>query len=86
MKYYTALTPDGRIGATSATCHLGGGEAEYEFPEDFDFSRQSDWRLVDGALVHDPLPTEPTMPTLQEQVNAISAALLEMVLGGGSNG
>ena len=32
---------------------------ELDFPEGFDFSRQGEWRVVDGTLVHDPpRPTE----------------------------
>lgn len=84
---YVMTDADGRIAATSATHHLGEGEFEFDFPQDFDFTRQRDWRLVEGELVHDPLPEEPPqMPSLQEQVDAISAALLEIVLGGELDG
>lgn len=57
-----------------------------EFPEGFDFAKQRDWRLEDGALVHDPLPEAPPIPTDAERLASLEAAMLEMILGGGAGG
>lgn len=56
MIYYTTLTENGRIGATSATHHEGEHIVQVDFPEDFDFNQQNDWLLINGMLIHDPLP------------------------------
>lgn len=42
--------------------------------------------VVAVSGVQRPVPESPSMPTLQEQVDAISAAMLEMILGGGIDG
>lgn len=85
MIYYTTLTQDGRIGATSATHSDGGGVTQVEFPEDFDFERQSDWRLENDALVYDPLPVpepEPSpMDVVTQQVETLTLAMADMIGG-----
>lgn len=40
------------------------------FPEDFDFGKQYDYRIVDGELVYDPLPDPPEV-----QLNNLKAQL-----------
>lgn len=44
----------------------------------------SDYRYVDGELYYDPLPApEPdTAPTTNERLDALEAAMLEMIMGG----
>lgn len=85
MKYHTMLTQDGRVVVTSAAHLEGEGMIQIEFPEDFDFTHQSDWRLVDGALVYDPLPEAEPVPTLMEvlqaQVNELLLAVADMIGG-----
>ena len=85
MIYYTTLALDGRIGATSSTHSEGGGVTQVEFPEDFDFSRQSDWRLEDGALVHDPLPIPEPEPSpldvMAQQVETLTLAMADLIGG-----
>ncbi|MEA5017060.1 MAG: hypothetical protein VB099_21135 [Candidatus Limiplasma sp.] len=82
---YVMTDTTGRIGATSATHHLGEGEVEHEFPPEFDFTRQQDWRLVDGALVHDPLPNPQPVPTptevLRSQMDDVILAMADMIGG-----
>lgn len=48
----------GHICATTDVEEFAEGMAEFDFPEGFDFERQSEYRIVDGELVHD--PPEPT--------------------------
>ena len=47
----------GRVLATTDCEEFAAGMSEYEFPADFDYAVQDEWRIVDGTLVHDPLPT-----------------------------
>lgn len=56
MVVYVSVDKDGRIGATTDTKEFASDEMiSFEFPEDFDFSIQYEYRVVDGELVHDPL-------------------------------
>lgn len=60
------MDAQGRITATSMKYDMGKSAFAFPFPEDFDFSRQSDWRIADGALVHDPLPS----PVMRQKARA----------------
>lgn len=62
---YVATDEDGRIGATTDVQEYAEGMAEFDFPDDFDFLTQSDWRIVDGELVHD--PPQPTPEEIAQQ-------------------
>lgn len=40
---------------------------EFDFPDDFDFNKQNEYRIEDGKLIHDPLPpTEEEIAAQQE--------------------
>lgn len=56
---FVTTDEDGRICCTSTTGSAENGDDELDFPEGFDFLAQRDWRIVDGELVHDPLPPDP---------------------------
>lgn len=56
---FAAVDETGRITCTSDAGSVEDGDVEVEFPEGFDFAAQGEYRLVDGALVHDPLPEAP---------------------------
>lgn len=53
---YVSLDETGRIGATTDIEEYAEGMTEFTFPDDFDFTVQNEYRIVDGELVHDPLP------------------------------
>ena len=53
---YVSLDEDGRIYATTEFEEYAEGMEEFTFPDDFDFNNQNEYRIVDGELVHDPLP------------------------------
>lgn len=56
--YFVQTDEDGRITATTNQLEYAGTEMfGFTFPEDFDFGRQDDYRIINGELVHDPLPT-----------------------------
>lgn len=57
MVVYVGVDKDGRIGATTDSKEFASDDMiSFEFPADFDFSIQYEYRIVDGELVHDPLP------------------------------
>ena len=59
MQYMTLLNEEGRIRQYSLDTHPGEGVVIVDFPDDFDFGTVDQYRVVDGALSHDPLPGDP---------------------------
>lgn len=55
---YTLTDAQGRIDATSDMAYPQEGWPAIEYPDDFDFDNQSDWKLIKGIPVYDPLPEE----------------------------
>lgn len=54
---YVQTDRSGRILATTGhEEYAGDAYFELDFPEGFDFSRQGEWRIVNGELLHDPIP------------------------------
>lgn len=57
MKHYVQTDETGRILVTvEDAAYTDETYSEFDFPEDFDFGEQSDYRIVDGALVHEVAP------------------------------
>ena len=56
ISMYVSIDETGRIGATTDRADYSEGMARFDFPDDFDFSKQGEYRLVDGDLIQDPLP------------------------------
>lgn len=55
MTYFVQTDEDGRITATTDQLEYAGTEMfSFTFPDDFNFLRQYDYRIVDGELVLDP--------------------------------
>lgn len=55
MAHYVATDDTGRINVTVENEeYTDDSYVEFDFPEGFDFERQSEYRIVDGELVHDP--------------------------------
>lgn len=52
------LDDDGRILATTIVEEYADGMTEIVVPDGFDPLSQTDWRIVDGTPVYDPLPDE----------------------------
>lgn len=54
---YVSLTKDGYIGATTPYEEYASEDMiEFDFPEDFDFDKQNQYKIKDGELVFDPPP------------------------------
>lgn len=77
MKRNVLLKDDMRIGATSdPPFSAGPGEFSFDFPDGFDFERQSDWKIIDGALVYDPVPEPEPIPDPGIRIAALEEELL----------
>ena len=75
----------GRILVSSSEFQCGENDIQIDLPDDFDFERQADYRIVDGALIYDPLPEPPEpepMPTIEDRVADVEEALAAMMYGG----
>lgn len=57
----------GRVTATTDQEQFATGMSEFDFPDGFDFAVQSEYRIVDGELVHDPLPMTEEELAYQEE-------------------
>lgn len=54
---YTGMNETGRVLATTEEERFAGPDwILIEYPDDFDFEIQDQYRVVDGELIHDPLP------------------------------
>lgn len=54
---FVSTDEEGRINATTDNIEYAGEDmSPFTFPDDFDFSKQNEYRIVDGELIHDPLP------------------------------
>ena len=54
MKYFIQVDDMGRIKASTDLEIYAKEMDPFEFPEDFDFSKQNDYRIVNGELIYDP--------------------------------
>lgn len=77
---YVSTDETGRIGATTDVEEFAIGMDEFDFPEDFDFSVQNEYRIVDGELVHDPLPDPPEqiISQLKSQLSQTDYAVIKV--------
>lgn len=53
---YVMTDDEGRICATTDVDEYADGMETFDFPDGFDFDSQSEWRIVNGELLHDPIP------------------------------
>ena len=52
---YVSVDENGRICASTSKEEYAEGMTEFEFPDDFDFSQQDSYRIVDKELIFDPV-------------------------------
>lgn len=79
---YVSVDENGRICASTSKEEYAEGMTEFEFPDDFDYENQSDYRIVDGELVHDPLPMLDEAKQYEEEIERqkqLSAATIIFV-------
>lgn len=65
---YLMLDQNGRITATTNSKEYAEGMIEFDLPEDFDYSHQEDYRIVDGELIEDPLPMSDEEKAANEEI------------------
>ena len=66
---HVALTDDNRIGATTSYEEYASDDMiEFEFPEGFDFSKQDQYKIVDGELIFDPPPISEEEKAMEEEI------------------
>lgn len=76
---YISTNETGRIlVATDYEQYASDDMFEFSFPDDFDFSIQNEYRIVDGELVHD--PERPTDETLQNEKLAKVADQIQLAV------
>lgn len=79
---YVLIEKNGRICATTDREEYSDGMIEFDFPEDFDFSVQDEYRIEDSKLVHDPLPLTEEQKQFEEEIERqkqLSAATIMFV-------
>lgn len=62
---YVMCDETGRIGACTDVEEYAGGMVEFDLPDGLDLETINEYRIVDGELVHDPLP--PTEEELEAE-------------------
>ena len=67
---YVSFTEDGRIGATTPYKEYASEDMiEFDFPDDFDFTTQNQYRIQDGELIFDP-------PLMSEEEKAYETEMI----------
>ena len=70
---FVKIDDTGRIYlSTDSEEYIEDGMFEFDFPDDFNINTQNEYRIVDGELVHDPLPESP-----ETQIADLKAKLAE---------
>lgn len=70
---YVSTGDDGRIFVTTDNeAYTDESYFEFDFPEDFDYSLQNEYRIVDGELVHEPIAM-----SVQAQIAELKQKLLD---------
>lgn len=88
MIYYTQTDSTGRIVCTTEHQEYAGPNfIRIDFPEDFNFSTQNEYVIVDGALTRSPRPKTPEERIAEiryelSQTDATMAELMESIITG----
>lgn len=65
---YVCTDTDGRIQSVTELQEFAGPDAfEFIFPDDFDFGTQADYCIVNGELVHNPVPMSEEQKQYEEE-------------------
>ena len=65
---YVKLDDNGRITATTEYKEYAEGMIEFDLPEDFNYSHQGNYRIVDGELIEDPMPMSEEEKKVNEKI------------------
>lgn len=92
MNRYVSIDEENRICSTTDVLEYAGPDSfDFDFPEDFDFSLQYEYRIVDHNLVHDPIPVSAERRIVELKTNLkstdyIAAKAMDALLRSGSIG
>lgn len=76
---YVSVDETGRICATTPYEEFAEGMEEFDFPEDFNYENQDDYRIVDGELILDKFvpPVEQQIADLKDELKRTDSDVLE---------
>lgn len=81
MKKVYQLDGNGRIRLTADVVMVGTIDGEvFDFPDDFDFCHQHEYKVADGELVYDP-PEVDNTPTQEQRIAELEEALALLLSG-----
>lgn len=81
MKKVYQLDGNGRIRLTADVIMVGTIDGEvFDFPDDFDFCHQHEYKVAGGELVYDP-PEADTTPTQEQRIAELEEALALLLSG-----
>ena len=78
MRLWMMTDETGRIGATTDAAEYAVGMTLFDFPDDFDVERMTDYRVVRGELVYDPVAPEAPDPEIE--INRQIAVAIPMIV------
>ena len=78
MKLWLALDDENRITASTDAVEYSDGMTLYDVPDDFDQSRQYEYRIVGGELVHD--PKAPQSPDVSAELSRQITLAMPMIM------
>ena len=77
MIYYTSVDETGRINSTTPHKEYANPDSiKFDFADDFDFSKQNEYQIIKGKLVHNPLP--PSEEELEFEREALRRSQMEI--------
>lgn len=76
---FVSVDETGRIGATTDQKEYASEDMfEFDFPDDFDFAKQNEYRIQNGELIHDPKPPSEEEIAAEEERNRQQQIALAM--------
>ena len=80
MKYFLGLDDTGRILASTDMKEYSEGMIEFDLPNDFDFLKQNNYRIIDGVLTYDPadIPIESQISDLKFKLYETDYVVIKM--------
>lgn len=80
MLKYCTLNDNGNIVGTTDIDFPQEGQAIFDFPEDFDFSRQSNYRIINGKLIERSVTEIETLTRLAERRRSLTTEEVSRML------
>lgn len=81
MIQYIGIDESGRILVTTDQEEYASEDMiQFDFPEDFDFAKQDEYRIQNGELIHDPIPPDPSIriAELKQKLSATDYVVIKL--------